>query len=107
VSNVHKGHTYNDEDNVDLSQMDKSSCKPVTNAEQRHETTCIYYPLPYATTHIDQNLQIQQNSIDIRQVVDDGQYATVKRTARLPKTDLHIYNYPNGNPLFISNFIRN
>ena len=78
--------------------MDNKPNNKAVNAAQRHSgpaSSCIYYPSPYATTQIDGTISKNgQNCIDSRQIIDEVQYATVKRTPRLPKADLHVYNYP-------------
>ncbi len=93
ISDLHKGQSSKAEDDVHLSDMYTSNPNSVTTVGQRQQTTSIYFPLPYATTHINNNLEDKENNINIRQLVDDGQYATVKRSPRLPKTDLHAYNF--------------
>lgn len=91
-----------------MTELDgKNNCQTATLGKQRQlqsqqpqqQTTSLYYPSPYATTQIDDRAKVvhflqSQNCLEGRQTADDGQYATVKRTPRLPKSDRHIYTYP-------------
>nr|XP_042910622.1 uncharacterized protein LOC122271934 [Parasteatoda tepidariorum] len=54
----------------------------------------IYYPTPYATTHVADDPCRKSLEAAEREFQDEPQYATVKRTPRPPKSDMHIYHYP-------------
>ncbi|KFM71031.1 hypothetical protein X975_21132, partial [Stegodyphus mimosarum] len=69
--------------------MEKSTYqRPVSRADP------IYYPTPYATTHIADGPCRKSFEAEERELQEEPQYATVKRTARPPKSDVHIYHYP-------------
>ncbi|CAG2104583.1 unnamed protein product [Medioppia subpectinata] len=103
-----KQNILNGDDSVNLCDMDN---KTTTNSANRNPMTattgseyqrphnnsqkCLYFPTPYATTQIDENLEFVDNTGTVRKVSECGQYATVKRmTPKMhPKSDLHIYSY--------------
>ncbi|GBO30841.1 hypothetical protein AVEN_139936-1 [Araneus ventricosus] len=76
---------------VHLCEMEKSVYqRPVSRADP------IYYPTPYATTHIADGPCRKSLEAVERELQDEPQYATVKRTPRPPKSDVHIYHYPGN-----------
>ncbi|GFQ65190.1 down syndrome cell adhesion molecule-like protein Dscam2 [Trichonephila clavata] len=77
-------------ESVHMCEMEKSTYqRPVSRA---HDP--IYYPTPYATTHIADGPCRKSLEAVERELQDEPQYATVKRTPRPPKSDVHIYHYP-------------
>ncbi|XP_035208461.1 Down syndrome cell adhesion molecule homolog [Stegodyphus dumicola] len=81
-------------ESVHLCEMEKSTYqRPVSRADP------IYYPTPYATTHIADGPCRKSFEAEERELQEEPQYATVKRTARPPKSDVHIYHYPVHIPL--------
>ncbi|XP_054724884.1 cell adhesion molecule DSCAML1-like [Uloborus diversus] len=74
---------------VQMTEMEKSSLKkalssPVTRGD--------YYPTPYATTRITAE---EQKEAAARQALEEPLYATVKRTPRPPRSEFHVYHYPD------------
>ncbi|XP_071033639.1 cell adhesion molecule Dscam1-like [Parasteatoda tepidariorum] len=76
-------------ESVHLCEMEKSNYqRPPSRADP------IYYPTPYATTHVADDPCRKSLEAAEREFQDEPQYATVKRTPRPPKSDMHIYHYP-------------
>ncbi|KAG8187492.1 hypothetical protein JTE90_027214 [Oedothorax gibbosus] len=84
-------------ESVHMCEMEKSAYqRPQSRAGTRAgEADPLYYPTPYATTHIagERHCRKSLEAME-RELQDEPQYATVKRTARPPKSDVHIYHYP-------------
>ncbi|CAN7943898.1 unnamed protein product [Ixodes hexagonus] len=53
-----------------------------------------YYPTPYATTRVTDIDERKLSECSYKQAQDEPLYATVKRTPRPPRSDIHVYNYP-------------
>ncbi|XP_071041968.1 cell adhesion molecule Dscam1 isoform X3 [Parasteatoda tepidariorum] len=76
-------------ESVHLCEMEKSNYqRPPSRADP------LYYPTPYATTHIADGPCRKSLEAAERELQEEPQYATVKRTPRPPKSDMHIYHYP-------------
>ncbi|KAM7292998.1 Down syndrome cell adhesion molecule-like protein 1 homolog [Ixodes scapularis] len=73
-----------------LSEVDKSLGKKSMSLEGRLD----YYPTPYATTRVTDIDERKLSECSYKQAQDEPLYATVKRTPRPPRSDIHVYNYP-------------
>ncbi|XP_064480488.1 cell adhesion molecule Dscam1-like [Ornithodoros turicata] len=78
-----------------MSEVDKSLGKKSGSLDGRLD----YYPTPYATTRVAGVDERKLNDCSYRQAQEEPLYATVKRTPRPPRSDIHIYNYPIVNPV--------
>lgn len=73
-----------------LSEVDKSLGKNSMSLEGRLD----YYPTPYATTRVTDIDDRKMSECPYKQAQEEPLYATVKRTPRPPRSDIHVYNYP-------------
>ncbi|XP_067138802.1 cell adhesion molecule Dscam1-like isoform X2 [Centruroides vittatus] len=77
-----------------LAELEKA-----TNQRSVGRSEPTYYPSPYATTHLAESGERKLVDANCSDIFEEPQYATVKRTPRPPKSDVHIYHYPVHNPV--------
>ncbi|KAL3210777.1 hypothetical protein MRX96_036877 [Rhipicephalus microplus] len=73
-----------------LSEVDPSLGKKTMSLDGRLD----YYPTPYATTRVSDIDERKMSECSYKQAQEEPLYATVKRTPRPPRSDIHVYNYP-------------
>ncbi|XP_070391428.1 cell adhesion molecule Dscam1-like isoform X4 [Dermacentor albipictus] len=73
-----------------LSEVDPSLGKKTMSLDGRLD----YYPTPYATTRVTDIDERKMSECSYKQAQEEPLYATVKRTPRPPRSDIHVYNYP-------------
>jgi len=86
---------------LNLTQLDQSHVKKLAIQEDSCTQNLVHYPTPYAMTKISENeervpLNVMSRSSPLKSYnpEHDAIYATVKRTPRPPRSDVHIYQYP-------------
>ncbi|XP_022248096.1 Down syndrome cell adhesion molecule-like protein Dscam2, partial [Limulus polyphemus] len=92
-SSVYNCRKIQTRENVQLSNLDnKNSIKKTSASPSRAKS--FTYPQPYATTQLSGSEDRKVGDVDDCSLAkDEPLYATVKRTPRPPRSEVHVYDY--------------
>ncbi|XP_076307944.1 cell adhesion molecule Dscam1-like isoform X1 [Tachypleus tridentatus] len=91
-SSVYNCRKRQTRENVQLSNLDnKNSIKKPSASPSRAKS--FTYPQPYATTRLSESEDRKAGDVNDSLAKDEPLYATVKRTPRPPRSEVHVYDY--------------